>query len=93
MAKNVAALLFFLAVASVVSMTLASGANGRHDYRMALKKSLLYFEAQRSGLLPPNQRVTWRESSGLFDGKANGVRANVPAFIKSFGVNGGGVCG
>lgn len=44
-----------------------------HDYAMALKKSLLYFEAQRSGALPPDQRVTWRASSGLFDGKANGV--------------------
>jgi endoglucanase len=78
MAKNVAALLFFLAVASVVSMAMVSGAGGRHDYGMALKKSLLYFEAQRSGRLPPSQRVTWRESSGLFDGKANGVRTMCP---------------
>ncbi|KAJ8438724.1 hypothetical protein Cgig2_013770 [Carnegiea gigantea] len=27
------------------------------DYKQALKNSLLYFEAQRSGVLPPNQRV------------------------------------
>ncbi|CAN6331018.1 unnamed protein product [Urochloa humidicola] len=70
MAKNVVALLGLLALASVVGMT--SGAGG-HDYALALKKSILYFEAQRSGVLPPNQRVTWRENSGLFDGKANGV--------------------
>ncbi|TKW24866.1 hypothetical protein SEVIR_3G077800v4 [Setaria viridis] len=71
MAKNVLALLgLILALASVVGM--ASGAGG-HDYALALKKSILYFEAQRSGVLPPNQRVTWRENSGLFDGKANGV--------------------
>jgi hypothetical protein len=70
MAKNVMALLGLLALASVAGM--ASGAGG-HDYALALKKSILYFEAQRSGVLPPNQRVTWRENSGLFDGKANGV--------------------
>ncbi|PUZ63537.1 hypothetical protein GQ55_3G075500 [Panicum hallii var. hallii] len=70
MAKNVVALLGLLALASAVGM--ASGAGG-HDYALALKKSILYFEAQRSGVLPPNQRVTWRENSGLFDGKANGV--------------------
>lgn len=27
------------------------------DYGQALTKSLLYYEAQRSGKLPPNQRV------------------------------------
>ncbi|XP_051182138.1 endoglucanase 15 [Lolium perenne] len=66
-ANVVAAILGLLALAPMVK--LASG----HDYGMALKKSILYFEAQRSGTLPPDQRVTWRESSGLFDGKANGV--------------------
>ncbi|KAM3412652.1 hypothetical protein ACQJBY_004029 [Aegilops geniculata] len=67
-AHVVAAAIFgLMALASMAN--LASG----HDYAMALKKSLLYFEAQRSGALPPDQRVTWRASSGLFDGKANGV--------------------
>lgn len=44
-----------------------------HDYGQALSKSLLFFEAQRSGYLPHNQRVTWRANSGLNDGKASGV--------------------
>ncbi|GLJ38308.1 hypothetical protein SUGI_0780040 [Cryptomeria japonica] len=44
-----------------------------HDYGAALSKSILFYEAQRSGLLPANQRVTWRSHSGLQDGKANGV--------------------
>ncbi|XP_022145997.1 endoglucanase 6-like [Momordica charantia] len=44
-----------------------------HDYGLALSKSLLFFEAQRSGFLPRNQRVTWRDHSGLHDGKASGV--------------------
>lgn len=44
------------------------------DYAEALTKSLLYFEAQRSGRLPYNQRVTWRDHSGLTDGLEQGVR-------------------
>ncbi|TXG62443.1 hypothetical protein EZV62_009437 [Acer yangbiense] len=38
------------------------------DYGTALTKSLLYYEAQRSGNLPRNQRVQWRANSGLKDG-------------------------
>nr|ABR10607.1 endo-beta-1,4-glucanase [Mangifera indica] len=44
-----------------------------HDYGQALTKSILFFEAQRSGYLPHTQRVTWRGNSGLNDGKASGV--------------------
>ena len=43
------------------------------DYAAALSKSLLYFEAQRSGRLPPNQRVRWRGHSALYDGADHGV--------------------
>jgi len=43
------------------------------DYGDALSKSLLYFEAQRSGRLPYNQRVTWRDHSALIDGLEQGV--------------------
>ena len=43
------------------------------DYRDALSKSLLYFEAQRSGRLPHDQRVAWRGNSGLTDGLEQGV--------------------
>ncbi|KAG6577144.1 Endoglucanase 6 [Cucurbita argyrosperma subsp. argyrosperma] len=46
---------------------------GGHDYGQALSKSILFFEAQRSGYLPHNQRVNWRSNSGLQDGKASGV--------------------
>lgn len=49
------------------------------DYAEALTKSLLYFEAQRSGRLPYNQRVPWRDHSGLTDGLEQGVK-----FIISF---------
>ncbi|KAH7517040.1 hypothetical protein FEM48_Zijuj09G0019600 [Ziziphus jujuba var. spinosa] len=41
-----------------------------HNYRDALTKSILFFEGQRSGKLPSNQRITWRRDSGLSDGSA-----------------------
>ncbi|KAJ6754156.1 ENDOGLUCANASE [Salix purpurea] len=43
------------------------------NYGEALSKSLLYFESQRSGRLPYNQRVVWRHHSGLTDGLEQGV--------------------
>ncbi|KAH7836930.1 hypothetical protein Vadar_007558 [Vaccinium darrowii] len=43
------------------------------SYRDALSKSILFFEGQRSGKLPPSQRLTWRGDSGLSDGSAMNV--------------------
>ncbi|KAL4600288.1 hypothetical protein ACB092_11G187900 [Castanea dentata] len=43
------------------------------DYAEALNKSLLYYEAQRSGELPIHQRVEWRAYSALSDGREAGV--------------------
>ncbi|XP_068644183.1 endoglucanase 14-like [Aristolochia californica] len=43
------------------------------NYGLALTQSLLYFEAQRSGKLPHNQRAKWRGDSGLQDGRVSGV--------------------
>lgn len=70
-----------------------------HDYGQALSKSILFFEAQRSGYLPHNQRVKWRANSGLLDGKASGVKPrslieifvafpfrNICSFINNFPV-------
>ncbi|CAM0944273.1 unnamed protein product [Alopecurus aequalis] len=50
-----------------------SGNSKAHNYEEALRKSLLYFEAQRSGRLPHGQRVPWRDHSGLTDGLEQGV--------------------
>ncbi|WMV44128.1 hypothetical protein MTR67_037513 [Solanum verrucosum] len=38
------------------------------DYSNALDKSIRFFEGQRSGKLPANQRLKWRADSGLSDG-------------------------
>lgn len=70
-----AVVLVGIALALAAAAAQVASAAG-HDYRQALSKSILYFEAQRSGRLPGSQRVAWRADSGLLDGKANGVRAH-----------------
>jgi hypothetical protein len=41
---------------------------GAFNYGEALQKSILFYEAQRSGKLPATNRVTWRGDSALNDG-------------------------
>lgn len=62
--------IFVFAVLVLVVLPFASAG---HNYREALSKSILFFEAQRSGHLPFDQRVNWRSHSGLLDGKTSGV--------------------
>ncbi|KAM0934620.1 putative cellulase [Dioscorea sansibarensis] len=59
-------LVFLITTSHLVSAT-------SHDYHDALTKSILFFEGQRSGHLPPNQRLTWRADSAVSDGSAAGV--------------------
>ncbi|KAK6158379.1 hypothetical protein DH2020_005693 [Rehmannia glutinosa] len=66
-------LCFSMAPLFLVFVILVPQALAGHDYGQALSKSLLFFEAQRSGYLPRNQRVQWRGNSGLNDGKISGV--------------------
>src|ERR1051325_4925005 len=42
------------------------GAN--YEYTKLLAYSLYFYEAQRSGKLPPDNRVAWRHDSALQDG-------------------------
>ena len=42
-------------------------------YARALRLSLLFYEAQRSGRLPPQRRVRWRGDSALTDGMDVGL--------------------
>ena len=41
---------------------------GPYDYGEVLKKSILFYEAQRSGWLPDNNRVHFRGHSATNDG-------------------------
>ena len=63
--------------------TITSSVTSIFDYGDALSKSLLYFEAQRSGRLPYNQRVSWRHHSALTDGLQQGVCTTNESQIKS----------
>lgn len=63
-------LLLLLTLCSAVATVHRHSGVASHNYRDALTKSLIFFEGQRSGKLPPNQRITWRKNSGLSDGVA-----------------------
>ncbi|CAM9003797.1 unnamed protein product [Rhodiola kirilowii] len=43
------------------------------DYKTAIANAILFFDGQRSGKLPSNQRVKWRANSALSDGKSENV--------------------
>lgn len=55
------------------------------NYRDALAKSLLFFQGQRSGRLPKNQKLTWRSHSGLYDGRLAHVRLHLYIHIYYIG--------
>ena len=65
-----------LLVLGVVAMAMGLRLVARvasHDYGDALTKSILFYEGQRSGKLPPTQRMNWRKDSALRDGFEIGV--------------------
>ena len=47
--------------------------SGRFNYGEALQKNFLFYEANQSGELSPNNRVEWRSDSTLNDGANQGV--------------------
>ncbi|MQL76289.1 hypothetical protein Taro_008659 [Colocasia esculenta] len=66
----------FLFLASVLSFFFFSSfyhVHGHPNYGDALAKSILFFQGQRSGKLPPDQKITWRSNSGLTDGSVANV--------------------
>jgi hypothetical protein len=44
------------------------------DYATALRLSILFYDVQRSGVLPNWQRVRWRGNSAIYDGTQSNVR-------------------
>ncbi len=48
-------------------------AETRYNYAELLQKSIYFYEAQRSGKLPKNNRVKWRGDSALKDGFDNNI--------------------
>lgn len=64
---------FFLFITLIICLVPVTIADDSSVYKTALEQSLLFFEAQRSGWLPSNHRVEWRQHSALKDGYASGV--------------------
>ncbi|KAI5402369.1 endoglucanase 24 [Lathyrus oleraceus] len=52
----------------ILLLVILARTTAAHDYADALSKSILFFEGQRSGFLPSDQRQKWRANSGLSDG-------------------------
>ncbi|KAG5030224.1 hypothetical protein GLYMA_05G236400v4 [Glycine max] len=65
--------LFLFSVLAIPLLLLPCPTAAGHDYRDALRKSILFFEGQRSGKLPADQRLRWRHDSALHDGATAGV--------------------
>ena len=51
----------------VTTNTSAQCTSQTHDYGEVLRLSLLFYEAQRSGDLPEDNRIPWRGDSSLGD--------------------------
>lgn len=62
-----------VAIFAFLTATVVANKVPNPNYADALTKSILFFEGQRSGKLPPNQRMTWRKDSALLDGADKGV--------------------
>ncbi|KAG0602002.1 hypothetical protein M758_11G153800 [Ceratodon purpureus] len=63
-------------VVVLLQLTLAvepTKASHGFNYAEALYKGILFLEGQRSGKLPPDQRMTWRGDSALSDGNQSNV--------------------
>jgi hypothetical protein len=54
-------------------LSLPGSAAGAFDYGEALQKSILFYEAQRSGPVPAWNRLDWKGPSALDDGKDAGL--------------------
>lgn len=46
---------------------------GPYNYNEALRKTILFYEAQRAGRLSAKNRIPWRKSATLRDGAETGV--------------------
>ncbi|KAG4075281.1 hypothetical protein HA402_003072 [Bradysia odoriphaga] len=54
-------------VGFLASVLMTSSVSGNYDYAEVIEKSLLFYEAQRTGYLPPDNRIPWRGDSFVTD--------------------------
>nr|ABD24275.1 endo-beta-1,4-glucanase [Ampullaria crossean] len=67
-APQCSAILINMGVDNYTCGELPNKANSKYNYDDVLYKSILFYEAQRSGKLPANNRIPWRGDSALNDG-------------------------
>lgn len=72
-AAAAALLLAALVLSGDVLPAVVAGGAPSFNYKDALTKSIMFLEAQRSGKLPPTNRIKWRGDSGMEDGKLANV--------------------
>ena len=68
----VASALSVILTVLVTSGPLLPGASAAHNYGEVLRISHLFYEAERSGRLPSDNRVPWRGDAFLIDGQDHG---------------------
>ncbi|MGW4214361.1 glycoside hydrolase family 9 protein [Lentzea sp. NPDC004789] len=73
MARAVTAVLLALLAGSAGPLVSGSAAAPAFNYGEALQKAVWFYDAQRSGKLPPDNRVSWRGDSALKDGSDVGL--------------------
>lgn len=71
--KRIALTLTMLLIASIVSIPQVFVSAAGFNYGEALQKSIMFYEFQRSGKLPDDNRINWRADSGLTDGADVGL--------------------
>lgn len=64
---------FQYAIADYVYLWKQKSSKTIYNYGEVLQKALYFYEAQRSGKLPANNRVKWRGDSALKDGSDQGI--------------------
>lgn len=62
--------IFFTLFMLILDTTILASSNYNYDHVLHL--SLLYYEAQRSGYLPADNRIPWRGNSAVQDKGMNG---------------------
>ncbi|MFC4302366.1 glycoside hydrolase family 9 protein [Cohnella boryungensis] len=60
-------------IAGIIGFADRASADSTYNYAEVLQKSMYFYEAQRAGDLPSNNRVQWRGDSALSDGSDVGL--------------------
>ncbi len=73
MKKPIAFITVLSLIAAFLVPQFSVSAAPSYNYGEALQKAIIFYEMQRSGELPDNNRVNWRGDSGLLDGSDAGL--------------------